>query len=213
MDRQRNSGFSKNRYAKTVGLTATDMTNLEGLKFIQNPQLVGNAKWIRLARLVDFQKNEKLIWQTAHTEVWNYITGQLEVCQREHISAMLCDDAGIGKTHTLKDYAKANRTAFYIDGSVVPRKIAFIRRLAQVVGLDGNGRVDDVLEETIYALSQLDNPIVMIDEAGDLDHLTILVLKRLYNALEDQCAFYLVGADGLKSKIERGIKWKKLGFV
>ena len=58
----------------------------------------------------------------------------------------------------------------------------------------------------------LPNPMIIIDEAGDLDYNAFLVLKELWNATEGTCGWYMMGADGLRNKIERGIAHKQVGY-
>lgn len=208
------SGFSSlAKYAVSIGLTDTDLSNLKTKKWEQSPQLIGVQKWVKIARIVNYQKNQGLKWVTAQTEVYNYITGQLKICQSRSIAAMFVDDAGIGKTYTAKEYADTHRNAFYVDCSRSPKKTEFIRSFAQAVGVESQGKLSEVLDTAIYALSQMDSPLVILDEAGDLEHPSLLLFKRIYNSLEDICGFYLMGADGLREKIENGIRYKKLGYV
>ena len=59
----------------------------------------------------------------------------------------------------------------------------------------------------------LDHPVVILDEAGDLDYTSFLDLKELYNACVYECGWYMMGAEGLEAKINTGIKNKKVGFA
>lgn len=56
-------------------------------------------------------------------------------------------------------------------------------------------------------------PLVILDEAGDLQYEAFLELKALWNATERCCAWYMMGADGLKEKINRAIEGKKVGYT
>lgn len=214
LDRYKLSGFtSKGKFAVTIGLTAADMTNIENKKYLDNPQLVGMSKWINIARTLGYQKNERMKWVAANTVVSNYISQQLSACQSYSMTAILVDEAGIGKTFTAKEYAKRNPNVIYIDCSVFPKKTDFIRAFAMQVGISEDAKLSELMESALYAVSQMNQPLIILDEAGDLEHTTLLLIKRMYNALEEVCGFYLIGADGLKRKIENGIKYRKLGFV
>jgi DNA transposition AAA+ family ATPase len=214
LERFRLSGFSsKGKYAVTIGLTGADMTNIENKKYLDNPQLVGMSKWINIARTLGYQKNERMKWVAANTVVSNYIAQQLTACQAYSMTAILVDEAGIGKTFTAKEYAKRTPNVIYIDCSVYPKKTDFIRAFATQVGISDDAKLSELMESALYAVSQMHNPLIILDEAGDLEHTTLLLIKRMYNALEECCGFYLIGADGLKRKIENGIKYQKLGFV
>jgi DNA transposition AAA+ family ATPase len=84
--------------------------------------------------------------------------------------------------------------------------------LAKSVGVDHNGRYVDVKSSLKYYLSMLDRPVVIIDEAGDLEYTAFLELKEMWNATENICGWYLMGAEGLREWMDRGIGRKKVGF-
>lgn len=214
MEKFKASGFaSQSNFAKSIGFKPADLTNIKGEKWLENPQLLSNEKWIRLAREVSFTRNENLRWVIANTYVFDFIQEQLKVYQAYSFAGIFCDDAGIGKTVACKDYADKKPYAFYLDCSKIKTRNRLIKALARAVGIDGEGKYDDILENVIYALELMPNPILIFDEAGDLDDRSTLEIKRIYNSLEGKCAFYLIAADGLKAKIERGIAHKKVGFT
>jgi DNA transposition AAA+ family ATPase len=198
--------------ARAIGLKDADMSNLKSDKWTQNDQLIGFQKWLLMARFVGYNPNEAA-WHTANTMLFEFVSNQLAYCQAVGTTAILCDEAGIGKTHAAREYCKKYANAYYIDCSVNTGKAALIRALAKAVGVEQVGRLSEVLENLIYMLSLAQSPLIVFDEAGDLDHAAVLVLKRLYNALEDRCGMYLIGADGLKRSVERGIAHQKLGYV
>ena len=208
-----NSGFNQSEYARTLGFKAEDISNLFKKNWLKNGSLIGINKWIRFARIVGFSTHSDTEWITAETEVYTYINNQLNACQRESLTAILVDEAGIGKTWACKAYQRRNKAVFYIDGSVNGTKNSFVRALGRAVGVGDHGKVEDVLNDTIYALESMDKPLIILDEAGDLDNKTLLVLKRIYNALDTVCGFYMVGADGLRHRLERGIRNRKMGYV
>ncbi len=54
--------------------------------------------------------------------------------------------------------------------------------------------------------------LIIIDEAGDLDYPAFLELKAFWNATEGSCGWFMIGADGLRTKIESGIHSRRVGF-
>lgn len=207
------SQFSPSRFAGTVGLSPADITNISNRKYLAQPHLIGDAKWIKLARIAGFDKRQQHAWQVAETHTFKYMTKQLAIAQAESLSSMLVDDAGLGKSVAAKWYAKNKRYAFLIDCSDHSTKSCFIRAIAQAVGVGSQGKLNELLSDAIYAIRQMESPILILDEAGDLEDKAYLILKRLYNALEGDCGFYLIGADGMKRKIKNGVAGSKLGFV
>ena len=68
-------------------------------------------------------------------------------------------------------------------------------------------------DDLVYYLRSIENPIIVLDEAGDLQYEAFLELKALWNATERCCAWYMMGADGLKEKINRAVQCKKVGYT
>lgn len=174
---------------------------------------LGDQSWIRLARRLSVSLNPAIEWKTARTPVYDMISQQLTVCQEQSISALLCDIADIGKTYTAKSYVKSHPNAVYIDCSQYKTKNKLIRKIAQEYGVTNTGKYNDVYEDLVYYLTQLVNPLVILDEAGDLAYTAFLELKALWNATEYACGWYMMGADGLRKKIDRNINHKKVGYT
>ena len=202
------SGFNnKGKFATTFGLSAADMSNLEGKKF----ELLGDQKWVKIASFLNYSKTGEK-WETAHTYVFDFIYKQLETCQSQSINAMLIDKAGVGKSYAAKWYAQNRPNVFYIDCSISSRRAPFLLAIAKSLGL-GSVKVNEAFELSVEALKCLDNPLLILDESGDLDNSCILVIKALCNALEHRCGIYLIGSDGLKRKINIGVNYCSVGYT
>ena len=125
----------------------------------------------------------------------------------------MCDLPNIGKTFTAKHYVSTHPNAVYIDCSQVKTKLKLVRKIAAEFGVNAKGRYSDVYEDLVFYLRSLDCPLIILDEAGDLQYEAFLELKALWNATERCCAWYMMGADGLKEKINRSIECKKVGYT
>lgn len=213
MDAYHSSGQpSRAKYAISIGITSSDLSNIEHRKWRTNDKLIGVGKWLRIARQVRYEFSDRQAWATADTLVYHTITAQLEACQSESISSIFCDEAGIGKTYACRQYAETHRNAYYINGGMHKTTWRFIRALAQALGLNADGKAEEVLQDAIYYLRSLQQPLLIIDEAGDLEHSAYLLIKRLYNELEHTCGFMMLGARGLKQRIDRSIRLRRNGF-
>lgn len=209
-----NSGFpSRAKYAVSIGITGSDFSNIESGKWRANDRLLSAQKWMRIAREVGYEFNQRQSWQTAETVTYRAIRRQLEMCAHDGLCAMFCDEAGLGKTHAVREFCNNTPDAFYINGGSHPRKTAFIRALATAVGINPDrSKLEDVLLDTMTYIKSLPRPVLVVDEAGDLDNSTYLLLKRLYNELEFQCGIYMVGARGLKKRIDSAVRNRTNGF-
>lgn len=201
---------SDNRHATALGI-APSVYN--AIKKGNYDRQVSDANWIGIARRLGVQLREEMEWKAAVTATYAFVSTQLEMCQNSGLSAILCDMPNIGKTFTAKIYVKQHKNAVYVDCSQVKTKLKLIRHIAKEFGVGSNGRYGDVYEDLVAYLRTIDTPIIILDEAGDLQYEAFLELKALWNATERCCAWYMMGADGLKEKINRAIEGKKVGYT
>lgn len=174
---------------------------------------LSDANWVRIARRLGVNLRHEIEWKPANTFTFLFIQKQLEFAQLSSLSMILCDEPNIGKTYSAKYYIGCHENAVYIDCSQVKTKRRLIRKIATEFGTDNKGTYSDVYEDLVYYLRTLNNPLIILDEAGDLQYEAFLELKALWNATEHCCGWYMMGADGLKEKINRSIDCKKVGYT
>ncbi len=200
---------SDSKFAIALGINAAQLSTIRKGKI---DKVLSDANWISIARRLDVQLGSRPEWKTAKTPVFTYIYNQLKECQENSQSGLLCDRADVGKTFTARCYVRDNKNAVYIDCSQVKSKQKLIRQIAREYGIYHTGRYADVYQDLVFYLRTIKNPLVILDEAGDLDYPAFLELKALWNATELACGWYMMGADGLKAKIEGNIGRKRVGY-
>lgn len=198
------------KHAASLGVTTSVYS---AVKNGQTERVLSDANWISIARKLGVSLRGEMEWKAARTPTYQFITAQLETCQGSGISAIMCDLPNIGKTFTARHYVKSHRNAVYIDCSQVKTKLKLVRKIAAEFGVDSKGRYADVYDDLVFYLRSIDSPLIILDEAGDLQYEAFLELKVLWNATERCCAWYMMGADGLKEKINRSIECKKVGYT
>lgn len=201
---------SDNRHSVALGISASVYNAIKKGNYDRQ---VSEANWICIARRLGVVLKKEMAWAAAETPTFLFINEQLSLCQQSSISAILCDMPNIGKTFTARIYAQNHRHAVYVDCSQVKSKQKLIRHIAKEFGVGNNGRYSDVYADLVGYLRVIDTPLIILDEAGDLQYEAFLELKALWNATERCCAWYMMGADGLKQKIERAIEGKKVGYT
>ena len=70
-----------------------------------------------------------------------------------------------------------------------------------------------MFDDLVFYLRTLDHPQIILDEVGDLVYEAFLEIKAAWNGTEGCCSWYLMGADGFKAKLERGVEFKTVGFA
>lgn len=176
---QRANYPSDAKHAASLGITTSVYS---AVKNGQTEKVLSDASWITIARKLGVSLRGGMEWKAARTATFEYITAQLEFCQKGGLSGILCDMANIGKTFTALYYVKGHRNAVYIDCAQVKSKQRLIRKIAKEYGVSSNGRYVDVYDDLVYYLRSIETPLIILDEAGDLQYEAFLELKALWNA-------------------------------
>jgi len=209
----RNNYPSAAKQAVTLGISSAQLSRISNG---DTDKVIADPKWLSIGRRLDVSLTNRPNWKAVKTPTFDFIYNQLLSCKRDSVSGLLCDVADIGKTFTAKYFVKEQKNAVYIDSSQVKSKQKFVRQIAKEFGVIHTGRYADVYDDLVYYLKSLPlsaPPLIIVDEAGDLDYPAFLELKALWNATEGLCAFYMMGADGLKAKIEANLERKKVGYT
>jgi hypothetical protein len=208
--RRENFGGSDSQYAVSLGINASVYNRI---KNGETEKVLADSKWISLARSLNVELSGGTAWKTAKTTAFNKITSQLRFCQDKSALGVLCDDAGIGKTYAAEQYARTYKNVVYVDCSQVKTKQQLVRFIAKELGVGHTGIYRDVYGDLVFYLRTLLNPLIILDEAGDLNYPAFLELKALQNKTKESCGWYMMGADGLREKINSGIRHKKVGYA
>lgn len=198
------------KHAAALGMTTSVYS---AVKKGQTERVLSDGAWVTIARRLGVNLRGEVEWKAAKTATFEFVSAQLEACQLSSLSGILCDLPNIGKTFTARHYVKCHRNAVYIDCSQVKTKLKLIRTIAAEFGVTARGRYADVYDDLVYYLRSIDRPLIILDEAGDLQYEAFLELKALWNATERCCAWYMMGADGLRAKITRSIDAQKVGYT
>lgn len=208
LEASKNYGGTSTQFARKYGMSASVWSE------IKNGRTEGKLspqKWLNIAAILGVKDTDR-VWRMARTEVYNAIEEGVMACKEYGWGMIFVDKCAIGKTYSAKYLAKTLKNCFYVDGSQCKTKILFTRTLAQVIGVESGGRYQDVKLRIKNALNVLEKPVVIIDEAGDLEYNAFLDLKEFYNATEGSCGWYMMGANGLRKKITDGISRESVGF-
>lgn len=200
---------SANKHAVSLGINPSQYSRIINGEI---DRVLSENQWITLGRILQNKVTDDE-WVAAETPVFIYINNTLKKCQSRSLSSLICDAADIGKTFAAKHYCMSNKNAVYIDCSQVKSKQKMVRKIAQEFGVNHTGKYNNVYEDLTYYLNIVKKPLIILDEAGDLQYDAFLEIKALWNATERKCGWVMLGADGLKEKIRRAKDNHKVGFA
>lgn len=206
--KQSTRSYTQSRHATYLGINTSVYSRISNN---DTDKVLSDGEWIRIARKLNVPSFTQQ-WQAARTRTFRIITGQLQACMLNSIGGIFCDDSSLGKTFACKHFALSYANVAYVDCSGVKTWPKLIRAIAAAFGFPPNGKLHDLRQTIIDNVLSLDNPLIILDEAGDLDDSAILSLKGLWNELESLCGWYMVGANGLRAKMERKLANNKVGY-
>lgn len=175
--------------------------------------LISEDMWRKIADQVGFARGDDAGWQIVETGAYQEISYALDNAQRWKNVTWVVGEAGCGKTTTAKLYAQEHREVFYLQCSEDIYKGEFVREIARLVGIRGEGyTVRELWKAILNSLIQMDAPLLVFDEADKLTESVFHYFISLYNKLEDKCGVVFMSTDYIKKRIRNGLRWEKPGY-
>lgn len=132
--------------------------------------------------------------------------------RRHHFMVGLTADTGMGKTTAISAFSR-QRNVFYVcyDKTMNPRQffIALLRELSYPY----DGTLNDVINRASEELNRLENPLLIIDEAGKLNQNMILYLQVLRDKTRGNCGVILSGMPYFKDNMQKMASKEKEGYA
>lgn len=195
-------GISKIDLSIKSGIPDSALCDLEKDRWISDPMLLG------IWNFVTFNKVDK-IYKTSD------FVSTFKLCDKARkyrFMVGLTADTGMGKTTALTHYAR-QKNVFYVcyDKTMNPRQffVALLRELAYP--FDGN--MNEMVNRAADELNKLDNPLLIIDEAGKLNQTMILYLHVLRDKTRMNCGIVLAGMPYFKVNMQHYADKEKEGYA
>lgn len=128
------------------------------------------------------------------------VVSQCEMTRNHKLMTGLTADTGMGKTTSLKAYAVHDNVFMVTVDKTMNAKGLFLKIL-DVLGIPFDGNIHDVMLKIASELNSLENPLLIIDEAGKLNHVMMLYLHDLREYTKDNCGILLAGMPYFKSRL------------
>lgn len=211
---------SSTKFAVSVGLVGADITNIRKLNWQSNPQLIGDNKWDKIAKIVGYTSDTEDIrltdWVYTHTWYNKQLYQQFDMSRMLRECRTLTDMPGIGKTVSAKRYKSENNYVYYIPCYEYDTNKLLIEELARQLGIKAT-TTRETRRKIVTEIKTLKDkmPLIILDEAGDLSDSGVRIIKYLYNELVDEglCGLYIMGSDGLEKKLNNGKRNNTHGFT
>ena len=135
---------------------------------------------------------------------------QCEMTQQYCLMTGLIADTGMGKTTSLEAYSTRENVFMITVGKTMNAKRLFLRIL-DVLGEHFDGNTHDIMLRIADTLNRLKSPLLIIDEAGKLNHVMMLYLHDLREYTKENCGILLAGMPYFKTRLIKMAEKQKEG--
>ena len=196
--------LSQNKVAKRVGVSSATISQIIN----DNWQLIKPEMW----RKIKVQLKLDINWKTAPTRMFNDLNQILLAAQTRQLTVAFSHQAGTGKTHLFNAYQKAESNVIYVEGTRTMSKKTYIQKLLTNAGQDAFGTTQELMQQFIEHVSELENPLIIIDQFDKLKENTFDLFMDFYNELYGHCGFVISGVVALEKRILKGVQRNKIGY-
>ena len=197
-------GISKNELSVQIGINSAYLSKIENEKFddLSNEVLTKIAAAIRLRSAGD-------IYQTSDLKG---VFRQCDLTAKHRFMTGLIADTGKGKTTSLRAYSMRENVFFVTVDKTMNAK-GFLRAILQEMQISFDGNAHDLMTRIAKELNSLDSPLLIIDEAGKLNHMMILYLHDLREYTLANCGIILSGMPYFRRNLKRMADKQKEGYA
>lgn len=202
-----NSCNSQNEAAAVLkSVSAATLSQIRNAKW----DAINDKMWLSIAKQLGWQQGT---WVTVPITPARELQTVLNDAANWAIVHGIIAEAGSGKTHIAKSYAKENDNVFHLVCNEFWNRKQFLGEILMAMGEDSSGmNAYDMLNRIISKVLSMHNPLLIIDEADKLNDGALYLFISLYNQLEDKCGIVMMATDHLEKRINKGRQLNKKGY-
>ena len=195
---------SANRVAAQIGISSAAISQIVN----ENWEMIGIKTWL----LIETKLKLDSKWKSADTSNFEALQNLLSNCQDNSLALAVVSEAGIGKSHGYRSYAREHDNVIHVECANYWSKREYIHRLLEAAGLKKYGTNSEMVARFINHLNTTPNPLVIIDQFDKLREPSLDLFMDLYNETHNKCGFILSGVRAMEKRIRNGVTRNKIGY-
>jgi DNA transposition AAA+ family ATPase len=200
----RRRGISKNELSAETGINSAYLSRIENERFEE----ISDEALIKIRSEISM----RTVPEVFETGDLKSVFHQCETTRRNRLMTGLAGDTGTGKTTSLRAYSM-RKNVFYVTVDKTMNAKRFSISILKSMGISFDGNIYDVMEKTAEELNRIESPLLIIDEAGKLNHAMILYLHDLREHTRFNCGILLSGMPYFKKNLEKFSEKQKEGYA
>ena len=197
-------GLSKNELSVQIGVNGAYLSKIENEKFdeVSVEVLTKVRSAIKLRAVTEIFETSDL------TSVFN----QCDKTRQYKLMTGLIADTGMGKSTSLRAYSMRENVFFVQVDKTMNAKRLFIAIMREMqIAFEGN--IHDIMLKIAESLNRIESPLLIIDEAGKLNHAMLLYLHDLREYTKANCGILLSGMPYFKRNLLKNSHRQKEGYA
>lgn len=202
-------------YCSSKGLSQNDLAVKSGVSGATINKVL-NGKWDDISETM-FRK----LWNAVNdvrsstlfsTNDYRAIKKACDQARKNCFMIGLTGDTGMGKTTALKILSRQKNT-FYVAYDKTMKSRQFFAAILKEMGIAFEGNIHEMVNKISDELNVLDEPLLMIDEAGKITHNVMLYVHVLRDKTDTNCGIALAGMPYFETNLKKNSNKQKEGYA
>lgn len=177
------SGYSQVAVGKAIGMTSAVISAYLRGKYTGDVAKL-ERKLEAFLTLEENRRNERrLNIDYVRTKSGKRVADILRLAHADGQAVVVIGQAGLGKTSALRDYAVRNPDVVLIEADPTFTAKVLLKRVAEKLGCDSKGNLNDVMESIVDKLTD-SGRLIAVDEAESLPYRALECLRRIHDKAE-----------------------------
>jgi DNA transposition AAA+ family ATPase len=143
-------------------------------------------------------------WHIAETANFSVAVGVFQKAQSQKLCLALTGTTGFGKTESAKIYRQKTGGVVYVHCNTEMTKTQFLDAILLDLGIapqHRGGNTQEKITTIVRAIVKLENPLLIIDDAGKLRDSAFRMFQILFDEAAGRVGFMLLGVPEFKDKV------------
>jgi len=197
-------GISKNDFSVQTGINAAYLSKIENERFDE----VSNEVLTKIRAAINSMSSIDVL----ETGDLKSVFRLCEKTRKYSLMTGLLADTGMGKTTSLRAYSM-RENVFFVTADKTMNAKRLLVSILKAMGVRFDGNMHDIMLRIAEELNRLESPLLIIDEAGKLNHMMVLYLHDLREYTRANCGIVLSGMPYFRSNLERFTEKEKEGYA